>query len=245
MAKARGEKNLGWRILAGIVIPILLVLGRYTFRNSERVPRTGPVIITPNHYSNIDPLVSAYAVWRTGRVTRFLAKASLFKVPVFGAILRGTGQIPVQRAGANAGGDSLSAAGKLVEDGLAIIVYPEGTLTRDPDMWPMRGKSGAVRLALEHDVPIVPFAHWGAQQILPRYSKRLSLFPRKNVQGIFGEPVDLSRWKGKPLTAKTLAEATTAVMQAITALVEELRDEKAPVERWDPSKHGQTEIGRF
>ena len=62
---------------------------------------------------------------------------------------------------------------------------------------------------------------------------------------IFGEPVDLSRWKGKPLTAKTLAEATTAVMQAITALVEELRDEKAPVERWDPSKHGQTEIGRF
>ncbi|HOT34771.1 MAG TPA: 1-acyl-sn-glycerol-3-phosphate acyltransferase, partial [Rhodoglobus sp.] len=103
MAKARGEKTLGWRILAGIVIPILLVLGRYTFRNSERVPRTGPVIITPNHYSNIDPLVSAYAVWRTGRVTRFLAKASLFKVPVFGAILRGTGQIPVQRAGANAG----------------------------------------------------------------------------------------------------------------------------------------------
>lgn len=245
MARTRGEKTVGWRILAAIVIPVLLLLGRYRFRDSDRIPTSGPVIITPNHYSNIDPLVSAYAVWRTGRVPRFLAKASLFRIPVFGAILRGTGQIPVQRAGANAGGDSLAAAGKLVGDGLAVIVYPEGTLTRDPDMWPMRGKSGAVRLALEHNVPIIPFAHWGAQQILPRYSKRLSLFPRKNVQGVFGPPVDLSRWAGTPLTSKTLADATTAVMQAITALVEELRDEKAPAERWDPSKHGQTEIGRF
>jgi len=245
MAQAGGEKTALWRFLAGIVIPLLLLLGRYRFRNSERIPKSGPVIIAPNHYTNIDPLVSAYAVWRTGRVPRFLAKASLFTVPILGSILRGTGQIPVQRAAPTAGADSLSAAGKLVEDGLAIIVYPEGTLTRDPDLWPMRGKSGAVRLALEYDVPIIPFAHWGAQQILPRYSKRLSLFPRKNVTGVFGPPVDLSAWKGKTLTGKTLAEATNAVMQAITALVEELRDEKAPVERWDPSKHGQTEIGRF
>lgn len=245
MSTPKSEKTALWRFLAAIVIALLRLLGRYTFRNTERVPARGPVIIAPNHYSNIDPLVSAYAVWQTGRVPRFLAKASLFKVPVLGAALRATGQIPVQRGGAAAGSDSLAAAGDLVERGLAVVVYPEGTLTRDPDMWPMRGKSGAVRLALAHDVPIIPFAHWGAQQILPRYSSRLSLFPRKNVQGLFGEPVDLSRWKGKPLNSKNVAEATNAVMQAITALVEELRDEKAPAERWDPSKHGQTEIGRF
>jgi len=245
VTKVKGEKTFLWRFLAGIVIPILLLLGRYRFRNSERIPATGPIIIAPNHYSNIDPLVSAYAVWRTGRVPRFLAKSSLFKVPVLGAALRGTGQIPVERAGATAGHDPLGAASALVSDGLAVIVYPEGTLTRDPDMWPMRGKSGAVRLALQHDVPIVPFAHWGAQSILPRYSKRLSLFPRKNVEGVFGPPVDLSPWKDKPLNAVNLNAATNAVMQAITALVEELRGEKAPAERWDPSKHGQTEIGRF
>ncbi|MEQ1736507.1 MAG: lysophospholipid acyltransferase family protein [Rhodoglobus sp.] len=219
-------------------------MGKYTFRHVERVPKTGPLILAPNHYSNIDPLVSAYALWRTGRVTRFLAKASLFKVPVLGAALRATGQIPVERATAG-GRDPLAAASMLVEQDLAIIVYPEGTLTRDPDMWPMRGKSGAVRLALEHGVPIIPCAHWGAQKILPRYSSRLSLFPRKDVQVIFGEPVDLSRWEGKPQSAAVLAEATEAVMQAITGLLEELRGEKAPAERWDPSKHGQTEIGRF
>ena len=242
-AASSAEKTPLWRFLAGIVIPLLLLLGKYTFRHTERVPTTGPMILAPNHYSNIDPLVSAYALWRTGRVTRFLAKASLFRVPVLGAILRATGQIPVERT--SGGGNTLSAAGALVEHDLAIIIYPEGTLTRDPDLWPMRGKTGAVRLALEHDVPIIPCAHWGAQKILPRYSSRLSLFPRKDVQVIFGEPVDLSRWKGKPRNAAVLAEATDAVMQAITALLEELRGETAPAERWDPSKHGQTEIGRF
>ena len=99
-AASSAEKTALWRFLAGIVIPVLLLLGKYTFRHVERVPKTGPMILAPNHYSNIDPLVSAYALWRTGRVTRFLAKASLFKVPVLGAALRATGQIPVERAGA-------------------------------------------------------------------------------------------------------------------------------------------------
>jgi 1-acyl-sn-glycerol-3-phosphate acyltransferase len=109
----------------------------------------------------------------------------------------------------------------------------------------MRGKSGAVRLALEHDIPIIPCAHWGAQEILPRYSKKLSLFPRKDVEIIIGEPVDLSPWKDAPRTSATFAAATNAVMQDVTALLEELRGEKAPVERWDPAAHGQTEFGRL
>ncbi len=242
----RSEKTVGWRILAAVVIPFLLLVGRYRVRNSERIPATGAFILAPNHYTNFDPLVTAYVLWMHGRVPRFLAKAGLFKVPVLGAILRGTGQIPVERAGAAPGSpDPLAAASRLVNDGLAVIVYPEGTLTRDPELWPMRGKFGAVRLALEHGIPIVPCATWGVQEILPRYSKRLSLFPRKNVNVIIGEPVDLSAWEGKPRTGATYAEATNAVMNSITALLEELRDEKAPLERWDPSAHGQTEIGRF
>jgi 1-acyl-sn-glycerol-3-phosphate acyltransferase len=242
----RSEKTVGWRILAAIVIPFLLLVGRYRVRNPERIPATGAFILAPNHYTNFDPLVTAYVLWRHGRVPRFLAKAGLFKVPVLGAILRGTGQIPVERAGSAPGSpDPLAAASRLVNDGLAVIVYPEGTLTRDPELWPMRGKFGAVRLALEHGIPIVPCATWGVQEILPRYSKKLSLFPRKNVNVVIGEPVDLSAWEGKPRTGATYAEATNVVMNSITALLEELRDEKAPLERWDPSAHGQTEIGRF
>ena len=106
-----------------------------------------------------------------------------------------------------------------MEDELAVIVYPEGTLTRDPDLWPMRGKFGAVRLALQFGVPVIPAATWGAQQVLPRWSKRLSVFPRKTIDVLIGDPVDLSAWAGRQ-DAAALTEATTAVMQAITALLE-------------------------
>jgi 1-acyl-sn-glycerol-3-phosphate acyltransferase len=241
---SKSEKNLGWRSLAAVVIPFLLLVGRYRIVGTGRLPATGAFIVSPNHITNIDPLVSAYGVWRAGRVPRFLAKASLFRVPVVGAVLRATGQIPVERAGAARKGDPLAAASKLVDDGLAVIVYPEGTLTRDPDLWPMRGKSGAVRLALEHGVPIYPMAIWGAQGILPRYSSRLSLFPRKDVDIVFGEPVDLSRWADQPRTPQVYAEATHAVMQAITALLQDVRGEQAPQDRWDPAEHGQSEFGR-
>lgn len=238
------EKTLGWRILAGVLIPFVELLASYRMRNLDRIPTSGPFILTPNHYSNFDPIVTGYLVWRGGRVPRFLAKASLFRVPVVGGLLRATGQIPVERAG-TPGADPLQAAAKLVDDDLAVIVYPEGTLTRDPDMWPMRGKFGAARLALAHGIPVIPAAHWGVQAILPRYSSRFSVFPRKRVDLVVGEPVDLSRWHGRGSEPEALAEATTEIMNAVTRLLEELRGESAPPERWDPSAHGQSEIGRF
>ena len=109
----------------------------------------------------------------------------------------------------------------------------------------MRGKTGAVRTALEHDIPVIPMAHWGVQEIMPRYSSKLRLFPRKTVHALVGDPVDLDRFRGKPLEAAVLSEATEAVMVEITRLLEQLRGETAPAERWDPAKKGQTETGRF
>jgi 1-acyl-sn-glycerol-3-phosphate acyltransferase len=237
------EKTAIWRFLAGIIVPALLILGKYTFRDAHKVPARGAFIMTPNHYTDFDPLVAAYAVWKHGRVPRFLAKASLFKVPVLGAAMRATGQIPVERA--TPGTDPLAAAAELVQNEFALIIYPVGTLTRDPDLWPMRGKYGAARLALHYGVPVIPMATWGAQRVLPRWSKKLSVFPRKPIEVIFGDPVDLSRWMGKYTDQVALAEATLAIMQAITALVEQLRGETAPVERWDPADHGQAEFGRL
>jgi 1-acyl-sn-glycerol-3-phosphate acyltransferase len=126
-----------------------------------------------------------------------------------------------------------------------VIIYPEGSLTRDPDLWPMRGKTGAVRMALEADVPLIPVASWGAQLILPRYAKRISFFPRKHVVVKYGDAVDLSAYRGRNLDAAGFAEATTLLMNDLTALVEDLRGEKAPEQRWDPSQHDQRETGRF
>ncbi len=243
--RRKREKTFGWRVLAAAVIPWLLLVARYRIRDGHKLPREGAFVLAPNHYSNLDPVTTGYMVWKLGRVPRFLAKASVFKVPVVGAILRATGQIPVERQGGNRNSPSLAAAANLVDDGLAVIIYPEGTLTREPDLWPMRGKSGAVRMALEHDVPVIPMAHWGVQQILPRYSSKVSLFPRKTVEAIVGDPVDLSPWRGRPVTHELLAEATEAVMAEVTALLEQLRGETAPAVRWDPAAHGQSEIGRF
>lgn len=241
--RSRPEKTIRWRIIAGIAIPLFEAVGRYRMRGLRNVPRTGPVVIAANHITNFDPLTTAYLVWRAGRVPRFLAKSSLFRVPVLGWLLRFTGQIPVERGGG--GPEPLKAATRLIEDQLAVVVYPEGTLTRDPDEWPMRGKTGAVRLALQNGVPLVPAAHWGVQQILPRYQGRFRPFPRKDVEMLVGPPLDLSPWAGRETDPAAIAEATTALMDAIAALVGELRGETPPAERWDPVAHGQSEYGKF
>jgi 1-acyl-sn-glycerol-3-phosphate acyltransferase len=242
----KSEKTAVWRFLAAIIIPILLLLGRYEIVGTNRIPKTGAFIFAPNHVTEFDPLVAAYVVWRADRVPRFLAKRNLFKVPLLGWALRVTGQIPVERSGGTRdGSDPIKTASTLVDDGLAVIIYPEGTLTRDPDEWPMRGKFGAVRLALETGVEIIPCAIWGAQEVLPRYSKRLSVFPRKTIRVLIGEPVSLLKWKDAPRTPATYAAATNEVMQAITALVATLREETPPEVRWDPADHGQTEFGRL
>lgn len=243
-AKPRSEKIAIFRLLAFLVLPIMNILGRYRVHDGHNLPRSGPVVVAPNHFSEVDPFVIGVAIWKQGRAPRYLAKASLFKVPVLGWLLRKSEQIPVERAGTR-GVDPLATANQLVDKKLVVVVYPEGTLTRDPDLWPMRGKTGAVRLALTADVPLIPVAHWGTQRIMPRYGKRVSLFPRKNVDITFGPPVDLSAYRGRPLDSRMLAEATELLMAAITALVAHMRGEEPPAERWDPARKGQAETGRF
>ncbi|WP_051142627.1 lysophospholipid acyltransferase family protein [Gryllotalpicola ginsengisoli] len=225
-----------------------LLGGSVKFRvaHPERIPARGAYVIAPNHYSEIDPVIVGMMLFRAGRQPRFLAKASLFKIPVVGWFLRRSGQIPVERTGTAAGAASpLAAAHELVEKQGIVVVYPEGTLTREPDMWPMRGKTGAARIALEQHIPVIPVAHWGTQQLMGRYAKKVSLFPRKTIDFSVGEPVDLSEFEGRPIDQHVLAEATEKIMAAITAQLEELRGQKAPAGRWDPVEQGQKETGRF
>jgi 1-acyl-sn-glycerol-3-phosphate acyltransferase len=245
LSAPRSERSWVFRLLAYLVLPPMYVLGRYRILDAAKLPSSGPFILAPNHYSEIDPLVIGVVMWKLGRMPRYLTKASLFTVPVLGWFLRKTGQIPVERGNTARGDGPLDAAERLAEHGLGVIIYPEGSLTRDPELWPMRGKTGAVRMALEADVPLIPVASWGAQLILPRYSKRISFFPRKSVSVKYGDAVDLSAFRGRNLDAAALAEATTLLMNDLTALVEDLRGEKAPAQRWDPNQHDQRETGRF
>lgn len=215
------------RFAASIVVPFVRVFTKRRYSGVEHIPATGGVLVAANHLSHFDPFPSAVFVWEAGRVPRFLGKSSVFKLPLIGRLLYGCGQIPVHRGTADAS-KALRAAVDALHAGEAVVVYPEGTLTRDPDLWPMVAKTGIARLALETGVPVIPVAQWGAQDILWPYSKRFRLIPRKTVQIAAGPPVDLSRWQGAEQSAQVLREVTDAIMSDVTALLAGLRGETAP-----------------
>ncbi|UBH06265.1 1-acyl-sn-glycerol-3-phosphate acyltransferase [Leucobacter sp. Psy1] len=245
-ASAEKRRPSVFWVLATLILPFWSLMVRYRFTPESRLPQRGSFILSPNHYSEIDPIAMGAAVWHLGRAPRFLAKASLFKLPVVGWLLRASGQVPVERDGRtrSSASNPLGAAGELIRREAGVIVYPEGSLTRDPDLWPMRGKSGAVRLALESGMPLIPVAHWGTQRLMPRYGKRIHPFPRKTIEIAVGEPLDLSRFEGRT-DQRSIAEATDLLMAEIAKLLGGLRGETPPEERWDPSKHQQNETGRF
>jgi 1-acyl-sn-glycerol-3-phosphate acyltransferase len=221
--------------------PMLLVTKR-DWRGVENLPREGGFVVSPNHISYADPLPFAHFLFDSGREGYFLAKDSLFEIPVVGWILRKSGQIPVYR-NSTAAATAYQAAVEAVQAGKAVAIFPEGTITRDPDLWPMRGKTGAARVALETRCPLIPVAQWGAQEILPPYGHRLSLFPRKTMHMYAGPPVDLDDLYGQPLDTKVLREATDRLMDRIADLLAELREQTPPHERFDPRKSGVPEVG--
>lgn len=243
--RANAEKtrpSLFW-VLAAPVIPAVGWFAKIEISGGENLPAEGPYVLAPNHYSEFDPLIIAVATWRLGRAPRFMAKESLFRVPVLGAALRGTGMIPVARASTmSAAKQTIAQSEELVRHGRGVIVYPEGSLTRDPELWPMRGKTGAVRLALAGGIPVIPVATWGVQEILPRYGRLRLWPPRRRVRVRVGPATDLSAFSDGPANMST---ATDAVMADIAALLGELRGEQPPAERWNPAAHGQKEMGRL
>ena len=239
------EKSARWRITAGFALPLIGLRSKITLRGAEHIPSKGGFILAPCHFSAIDPVIMGVGLWKAGRAPRFMAKESLFRVPVLGSILRGLGQIPVDRSGQQRALGPMKAARVLADTGSGVIVYPEGSLTRDPDLWPMRGKTGAVRMALDADIPLIPAAHWGTQILMPRYSGRIKLFPRTPITILIGKPIDLAAFRGKPIDQKLLNTATNILMNAIADLQGQLRGEKPPTKRWDPAEHNQTTTGKF
>ena len=225
-----------------ILKPILFATTTHDWRNGEKIPATGGFVLVLNHVSHADPLTSAHLVYDHGRVPRYLAKSDLFENRVLGAFLRSAGQIPVQRLTASAAG-AYDAAVAAIEAGECVVVYPEGTITRDPGLWPMTGKSGAARIALATGCPVIPVGQWGIQDLLAPYAKKPDVFPRKKITMLVGDPVDLSDLTEKELTTQVVTEATDRIMGAITALVEEVRGETAPAERFDMRRAGVRETG--
>jgi 1-acyl-sn-glycerol-3-phosphate acyltransferase len=220
--------GLVWRLTQVVVLPLFKLIITMTIRSESRLPQTGPFILAPNHYSEFDPVVMGVATWRLGRIPRFLAKASLFRIPVLGAYLRAAGHIPVERGAGSKTHEPLEATKRLVERGQGVIIYPEGTLTEREDLWPMAGKTGAVRMALEGNIPLYPAVHWGTQSFMGRYEGKIHLIPRPRVEVLVGPELNLDSYRNKPITRELLQEATAALMADITRLLSVLRDEEPP-----------------
>ncbi|HEX7746047.1 MAG TPA: lysophospholipid acyltransferase family protein [Micromonosporaceae bacterium] len=230
------RRRLGFwrRLVVMLVKPVLTVWTRRRWAGMEHLAGQDGTIVVPNHISHADPLVSAHFIYDAGRWPQFLGKASVFRVPVIGWIISKARQIPVERGSVEAARslDRLTAA---LKDGGTVIIYPEGTTTREPDLWPMRGKTGAARLALATGAPVIPVVMWGPEQIFDPRTKRLRLRPRIPVTVVAGPPVDLSRWSGKAPTKAILDEMTDAIMLRLRDMLAEVRGQQPPP-LWTPAR---------
>jgi 1-acyl-sn-glycerol-3-phosphate acyltransferase len=236
--------NFAYKFGSRIIIPIFNLLMSRDWRGAENIPTKGPVIVASNHMSYLDVLVLTHFLYRNGRAPRYLGKAGVFRTPIIGKILLASGQIPVERESKDAK-KAVDHAKILLEKGHMLGVYPEGTLTRDSEMWPMVAKTGCARLALATNTQVIPIAQWGSQQVLPNYTRRIFLFPRKTIIIRAGKPVDLSKWRGKSDDPQALIEATAQIMRAITDLLEEIRDQKRPEVIFDPHSSELPRTGNF
>lgn len=236
--------NITFKICGAILIPLIRAITKRTWIGAENIPKTGAVIVANNHLSYFDVLNFAHFLFKNGRAPRFLGKVGVFKVPIIGRILLAAGQVPVERETPNAS-KAVDHAKLLLESGHLLGVYPEGTLSRDLDHWPMVAKTGLARLALSTNTPVIPVAQWGSHVMMPTYSKKLRLFPRTQITIIAGKPVDLSPWQGKADDPQALIEATAAVMQDITTLLEGIRGEKRPEVIFDPHTSDLPRTGNF
>src|SRR5829696_6477027 len=189
--RTRGRLTIGMVAAILVVYPIASLMFRLRYRHAERIPPTGPVLLVANHVSVLDPLSCARLVFDHGRMPHFLAKESVFK-GLAGTILRSAGQIPVYRYSSDAVG-ALSAAQDDLAAGNVVVIYPEGSVTRDPDWWPMEARTGAARLALTTDAVVLPVAQWGPQRLHDYHAKKLHLRLRTPTEYLVGEPIDLSR----------------------------------------------------
>ena len=229
------KQGAAFRFIVVVMVPPLRALMKRDWRGGENIPKTGGVVIAANHISHVDALAFGHYVYGNGRIPRFLAKSGVFKNKFVGGVLRAAKQIPVYRDTADAA-KALRDAIAAVNDGQAVAVYPEGTISRDPGLWPMAAKSGAARIALATGCPVIPVAQWGAQEILAYHEKRPHLLPRKRMIMLAGPPVDLDDLRGLPQTADTLREATDRIMDAITELLAKVRGEQPPAQRYVPAE---------
>lgn len=231
-----GERlGLSWWIVIAVLYTPFSLLIRTRYRNLAKLPQQGGAIVVVNHVSHVDPFLVGKMIIDGARRPRFLAKDSIFSVFAVGAAMRGMGHIPVKRGTSDAR-QSFDAAVAALHAGGMIVLHPEGTVTRDPQGWPMAGKTGAARLALlTPGIPVIPVVQWGVQEQIDLYRRKVKLIPRPRHVLSVGDPIDLSAYRDRPVDTATLREVTDVVVRRLRSDLAELRGEpepSGPLYRW-------------
>lgn len=221
----QSKPGAAYRAIAGLLRPIMKATTKRDWKGQHYLQRSGGIIVAMNHLSWFDPFVAGHFVNDAGRPARFLGKVEVFKIPIIGKLITSAGMIPVSR-GTSSAVTSLHAGIDAIKAGECVVIYPEGTLTRDKDLWPMQAKNGVARMALATGAPVIPAAQWGPQDVLAPYSKTLKLLPPKTMHVWAGPEVNLDDLRNKPITGELLTEATNRIMNAISGLLEDIRQEK-------------------
>jgi 1-acyl-sn-glycerol-3-phosphate acyltransferase len=225
---ARAGRGAWYSVAIEVVWQFLVQTTRFRVRGSRNIPEAGGVLVASNHLSFADPTTLTAFCLAAGRVPRYLAKASLWDLPVVRSVMRSGRHIPVYRGAATAS-EAFRDAVASVKAGECVAIFPEATFSKDPAGWPMRGKTGVARIALETGAPVIPVANWGTHRLLPATAWFPRGLPRKTVELVAGPPVDLSDLAGRELTRAVLEEATARIMAAVTDLLVTLRGERPPV----------------
>ena len=186
----------------------------------ENIPPEGPAIAACNHISYFDPLAHAYMLVRARRRPRFMAKRELYGNWLLRHVLEGAHQIPVDRGSGSSA--PIDAAKQALSEGEIVMIYPEGTITKNPDYSPMQAKTGAARLTPSTSVPVLPLAVWGSQYVWQRDGAR-SLRLGRPIWVKAGPPLDFSEHEETKDDPGTLRTVTDAIMDELTRLVNDLR----------------------
>lgn len=230
------ERRAGGMLFAAQLLlrPLIRMLAGRRWIGTHHFPERGAAVACGNHSGPFDALAYGHLLQASGIAPRYLAKDSLFRIPLLGAILRATGQIPVHR-GTPRSTDALSTARAALERGELLMVFPEGTYTRDPDLWPMRARLGAARLALSTGVPLIPLACWGSGQLWPVGALLPRLLPRRRLTTRVGEPIAAQR-RPEETEQQAAVRLTEELMSAITALLATTRGQQSPSMVHDPRR---------
>jgi 1-acyl-sn-glycerol-3-phosphate acyltransferase len=191
-----------------VFTPLLRLLFRVRAEGTQYVPHRGPAILASNHRSFIDSVFLPLVVRR--RVT-FVAKAEYFESWKTAWFFRAVGMIPLKRGGGPASERALAAAREVLQGGGLLGIYPEGT--RSPDGRLYKGHTGAVRLSLQCNAPIVPVAQFGTSDVQPIGARWPKLFRRVEVR--MGTPLCWGGGAGGPEGLRVL---TDELMTAIARL---------------------------